>query len=156
MGVEYTDNSAEFFALIEKAADGGLKAATQMLDQIIAKSMPNAPMADGAGGWTQSTRFHSIPGDPPFSQTNTVKGAVTHGKISKLVWAAGLRAGAVKAVVNGKRTGPDYSLWLEFGTSRMGARPFLRPAINNNKAKIAKEFNRGFALEYKRQTGGAG
>lgn len=30
----------------------------------------------------------------------------------------------------------DYSAHLEFGTSKMGARPFLQPAVEENKSKI--------------------
>ena len=30
----------------------------------------------------------------------------------------------------------EYSAYLEFGTSKMGARPFLQPALEENKPKI--------------------
>ena len=36
----------------------------------------------------------------------------------------------------------DYSEHLEFGTSKMKARPFLQPALEGNKKKINKLFNR--------------
>lgn len=32
----------------------------------------------------------------------------------------------------------DYSAYLEFGTSKMAARPFLQPALEENKQKIRK------------------
>lgn len=36
-------------------------------------------------------------------------------------------------------TNVDYAPPVEFGTSKMAARPFLRPAFNENKDKILKE-----------------
>tara|TARA_R100000734_G_C3319102_1_gene114293 strand:- start:7923 stop:8351 length:429 start_codon:yes stop_codon:yes gene_type:complete len=36
----------------------------------------------------------------------------------------------------------DYSAHLEFGTSKMGARPFLQPALEENKQKIRNLFNK--------------
>lgn len=32
----------------------------------------------------------------------------------------------------------DYSAFLEFGTSKMSARPFMQPALESNKAKIRR------------------
>lgn len=36
----------------------------------------------------------------------------------------------------------DYSHALEFGTSKMDARPFLQPALEENKKNIKRMFNR--------------
>ena len=35
-------------------------------------------------------------------------------------------------------TNVDYSPWVEGGTHKMAAQPFLRPALDNNKARIEK------------------
>ena len=32
----------------------------------------------------------------------------------------------------------DYSLFLEFGTSKMAARPFMQPALEENRPKISR------------------
>ncbi len=37
---------------------------------------------------------------------------------------------------NRKKGGPFYAHMIEFGTIKMGARPFLRPALNSSKASI--------------------
>jgi HK97 gp10 family phage protein len=43
-------------------------------------------------------------------------------------------------------TGVEYAEFLEFGTSKMAARPFMRPGYDNNEAKI-KETIRKFAKQ---------
>ena len=39
-------------------------------------------------------------------------------------------------------TGVEYAEFLEFGTSRMGPRPFMRPGFDNNEAKIKSVISR--------------
>lgn len=76
---------------------------------------------------TQKTVYnltHSRPGNPPYKQTGTLRRAVGHE-------VKGLRG----------RVGVDlamarYGKFLELGTSKMAARPFLRPALRNNAAQI--------------------
>lgn len=47
----------------------------------------------------------------------------------------GVRSGIKNAVIVG--TNVEYSLFVEDGTSKMGKRPFLRPAYDENKSKFA-------------------
>ena len=35
-------------------------------------------------------------------------------------------------------TNVEYAPWVEGGTSKMAAQPFLRPALDNNKSRIEK------------------
>ena len=35
-------------------------------------------------------------------------------------------------------TNVDYAPWVESGTHKMAAQPFLRPALDNNKARIER------------------
>ncbi len=37
---------------------------------------------------------------------------------------------------NRKKGGPFYAHMIEYGTIKLGARPFLRPALNSSKASI--------------------
>jgi len=37
-------------------------------------------------------------------------------------------------------TNVEYADYLEFGTAKMGPRPYLRPALHRNEKKIAKMF----------------
>lgn len=54
-----------------------------------------------------------------------------------------LRVSIVKAVDNNKlegsvSTNTEYAPSIEFGTRRQRAQPFMRPALNDNKANILK------------------
>lgn len=44
---------------------------------------------------------------------------------------------------NRMKGGPFYSHMIEFGTVKMGARPFLRPALNESKAQIKQIMESG-------------
>jgi HK97 gp10 family phage protein len=54
----------------------------------------------------------------------------------------------IHAVIDQDRLGgsvesrASYSIFLEFGTSKMQARPFLQPALEENKPKIRRKFAR--------------
>lgn len=37
-------------------------------------------------------------------------------------------------------TNLEYARWVEFGTTRMAAQPFLRPAIDENRSRVEEEF----------------
>ena len=61
------------------------------------------------------------------------------------------RSEGIKSEVQGSRavafigTDVDYAPYVEFGTSRMGAQPYLRPAFDNGKAEAIKVMERVFA-----------
>lgn len=71
--------------------------------------------------------------------------------------------GPLQAGLKVERTGPltvevraetPYSAPLEFGTSKIAARPFLRPARDKVGAVAEREFGRKLASEVRRQTRG--
>lgn len=43
-------------------------------------------------------------------------------------------------VGKGGKSGPYYGKFLEFGTAKMRARPFMRPALDHNKGRIVAIF----------------
>ena len=71
----------------------------------------------------------SAPGDPPATDTGELKNNITMDVI---------RRG--KTVVGQIISGANYSEHLEFGTVNMEARPFLAPALKNNKRHILRKF----------------
>ena len=57
---------------------------------------------------------HSVPGNPPYKQTGHLRRSITH-EVSKLIGRVG--------------TNLLYGRYLELGTRRMAARPYLRRAL---------------------------
>jgi HK97 gp10 family phage protein len=56
----------------------------------------------------------SAPGEAPASDTGTLIGSIQHERENAHAYSVGSRL--------------DYAAFLEYGTSRMAARPFFRPA----------------------------
>lgn len=74
----------------------------------------------------------SVPGAYPAVDIGTLRMSVTHS-----VEAEGTRAvGRVGSTI----TDPPYGFFLEMGTSRMSARPWLLPSIDKNRDKIREMF----------------
>lgn len=74
---------------------------------------------------TQGSRgIHSKPYHPPFRQSGKLMRSVRWEKVNKY---------GIRVVAN-----VLYGIFLEFGTRKMSPRPFLRPAIWNNRARIRK------------------
>ena len=78
----------------------------------------------------------SAPGETPAVDTGVLVNSIKTELVSSSDSEAWVQVG----------TGVEYAEWLEFGTSKMAARPFMRPAYDNNEAKI-KDIIRKFAKQ---------
>lgn len=67
----------------------------------------------------------SAPGEAPAVDTGRLRASITH----RIEHDGGESAAYVG-------TNVEYAPWLEFGTSRMRARPFMVPAMNRNREWI--------------------
>lgn len=74
----------------------------------------------------------SAPGEPPGVVTGELRRSMTY-EIEKTPQGITGRVG----------TNKEYAVPLEFGTSRMAARPFLRPGFEKNRKPIAKILTSG-------------
>lgn len=77
---------------------------------------------------SESTRAHgpSLPGDPPHTDTGRLRNSISHG-----VEDRGM--GKLVAIVG---SNVEYAPYLELGTKRMAARPFLLRAIEEKQTEI--------------------
>ena len=66
-----------------------------------------------------------------------VRSGVTRAEIDFKI-EIGARGNVIEGIVGVKRGKAFYAKFLEFGTSKMAARPFLRPAIFNNAREIVR------------------
>ena len=80
-------------------------------------------------GRTYGKHTASVAGNPPNSDTGFLASNIF------MVLDTDKLGGAVESRA-------DYSGFLEFGTSKMGARPYLQPALDENRPKIRRKFAR--------------
>ena len=80
-------------------------------------------------GRTYGNHTASVAGNPPNSDTGFPASNIS------MVLDTDKLGGAVESRA-------DYSGFLEFGTSKMGARPYLQPALDENRPKIRRKFAR--------------
>ena len=80
-------------------------------------------------GRTYGNHTASVAGNPPNSDTGFLASNIF------MVLDTDELGGAVESRA-------DYSGFLEFGTSKMGARPYLQPALDENRPKIRRKFAR--------------
>lgn len=121
MGVKWDDSKLR--AEANKQAMGLVMRACIVLEADIKRSFGNAGSFTTKGGRkraaTRQERHanRSKPSEPPHVDTGTLRRSITH-EVEQRNIATG-RVG----------TNVVYAKWLEFGTSKMAARPFLRPAL---------------------------
>lgn len=167
MGVTVEWKGDQFLAKLTNAVEGvggGLDAATQHLAAIMTTNIqqsggtyaPGTPVRDQAP---------SVPGTPPSSKSGRLAQSMTNAKIRTLAWAAGTNVEYARIQEFGgtinhpggtayKIVGPGKAVFLKNSnpdaatakrtkphTITLPPRPFMRPALNNNKDKIGKTFN---------------
>jgi len=113
------------------------KAAIFMVNDVV-KSFGNPPPEPAKGGGTKKNsskawkRGHpSAPGQPPNVQTGHLRRSITWQAPSALVRLVG-------SFMPKKDAGSNYAAALEYGTSKMQARPFLRPSLARCKKAILR------------------
>jgi hypothetical protein len=86
---------------------------------------------------------HSAPGNPPFKQKGRLRGSIA--------WE--IVQGAAGGIVGRVGTNLKVGRYLELGTRRMKARPFLRPNLRNAsyaiKLILTKQFPKGGVPAFK-------
>lgn len=107
----------QVFNAIEAKARRNLSAACIHLQNAIKKDLAQAPGPPRGAA--------SGPGEAPHYRTHQLQKSITH-EVDGLVG----------------RVGPDhtnkYGIYLELGTVRMAPRPFLRPALDRNRAELLR------------------
>jgi len=104
----------EVFKVYQSKAARNVRAASIYLMNRIRADLSRAPGPPGAG-----------PGEVPHWRTRQLLSSITHEVV-------GTRG----------RVGPDhtneYGVYQELGTSRLAPRPFLRPGLARNRARLLK------------------
>ncbi len=108
--------------LREEAGKAVLATAVEMRADIV-KSIQRGPASGVTYKKSNPTRTHtaSAPGQPPMSDIGRLANSITFDRLGDLTATVG--------------SALNYAPWLEYGTSRMAARPFFRPAVERMRPK---------------------
>jgi len=131
VNVETEWKGEEFTERAEKAAEAGLGRVAALGADLAAQSMPGSGATAVPGPTGRLVYTPSAPGQPPGVRTNRLRGSLTWDRLGRL------RAGF--------GTNVRYGRFLEEGTSRMAARPYLKVAAHRLKSRAQKEFAKGMA-----------
>lgn len=116
-------------------ARGGLKRLATALERNVSRALYTAGeyVADAAkdsiirGSVTGKGHVASKPGEPPNANYRTLDGNIE-----------AVQVGPFKVEVS---SNAPYSIHLEYGTSRMAARPFMGPAIAQSREQVENIIN---------------
>jgi HK97 gp10 family phage protein len=112
-GQQLSANMASASKKVQDAVFRGLFAAANLIETEMELSITRGSVS-GKG------HVPSRPGEPPNADTRQLD--------TSIVTVPDRKAMTVRIVV-----GAPYGPYLEFGTSKMAARPFARPALRNNR-----------------------
>ena len=113
----------------------GLADAAEMAGQILVRTTQEG--MEGAGGgrlYPGQRRQSSAPGGYPAIQSSQLYGSINHE-----VSASQIRFGSTGAFSRGF----DYAIGQHEGTSKMGARPYLKLTVAKKQAEIANVLGEG-------------
>lgn len=118
--------STEVQAEVGKAVLGS---AVELRGDVV-KAVHNGPASGRVYKKTKPNRTHqaSAPGQAPQTDTGRLANSIFFDKV-----------GDLSAVVG---SSVIYALYLEYGTTRMAARPFFRPAVEKMKPKFRRRLER--------------
>lgn len=85
--------------------------------------------------WRQA----SAPRDPPAVDTGRLRNSIISvpGSDASMLVGPSIEAKATQGDSRGATAMVDYAMWLEFGTEKMEARPFMRPVFDRYRAARA-------------------
>ena len=131
----------EVFTVATKANAAAMTKAALMLERFIKKSFK-----PGFGRtYKRGKKQHraSSPGQPPAVDTGVLRASVAH-TVKKQGQGVVGEVGTDTDYIRERSVGTDvnYGLYLELGTINMGPRPWLRPALKQNEAKIEAIFKK--------------
>lgn len=117
------------------------KRAPMILDQLLTKAafhVQNVAITSiqqnpgGGREYKRGDKVHSAskPGGPPKTDTGNLVQNITVEKKDLMYYDVGSRKDA------------PYGYWLEFGTSKMDARPWLTPAVKEGRKKLKQELKK--------------
>lgn len=124
--------------IVKNKVPNAIKLCCEQVRSTILDDMAKTPRNSDVSYYTynKSTPHHpSLPGNPPAPDSGNLRSSI-HYTVE----------GTGKNTVGRIGTDVEYGKWLEFGTSRMAPRPWLKPSLDKNSTFIKKQIME--ALKY--------
>jgi HK97 gp10 family phage protein len=118
-----TWNQAELMARIQPAMARGVVKGVELVRNAAIRSIQQGGKTGRIYRRRGTTHRASAPGEAPASDTGRLVNSIT------TTYNLEQLSGTVQA-------GTEYAPWLEFGTSKMEPRPFMRPALMENAEAV--------------------
>jgi len=122
---------------IERESEKALNAAAEVVRTEIVQSMPGkgSRLVTGTGGDSgiRGQYIASNPGQPPGVRKGTLRNSISNERAGRLRRTVGTNLRTKK----GKYLRGEL---LEYGTSKMAARPFMGPGLSRSRDKAIKMF----------------
>ena len=138
MSASHNFSAADIMAANIEGIERGLKIVMVELQTELREKL--SQMGTGAGyfGGAKKLGFYrtrSAPGEPPAVDTGTLRNSVQ----SKPQYVAGIGMTSIvlAGLVAGVNKDARIPRWLEYGTSRMKARPFIAPSLEVIRPSVA-------------------
>lgn len=135
---EFENFLKERMPVLKDNLEKSIKLCCQQVRSDVQKSMSETPRNMAKSYYTNNkTKAHhpSLPENPPAVDTGRLRGSINY-EVSRD------SGNEVYGIVGTTQFNPPYGRWLEFGTSKMVERPWLRPAMRKNndfiRASITK------------------
>jgi HK97 gp10 family phage protein len=128
MNYTYKDNTDEVLSALEKAIENGLKAIGMTAEGHAKRKITDYPAVDT--GRLRNSITYALSGEKPsksYYYDNSGNAYLNEGAAPK---------DKEKAVYIG--TNVEYASHVELGTSKMGARPFLKPSATEHNEEYQK------------------
>jgi len=112
---------------IPERAENILEAAARRIETRAKESMKGGSTGagrDARGRFTKGSHVPSAPGEPPHVDTGALRSSI-HVEQNK-------------PMTRDIMDGVEYGIHLEFGTTRMEARPWLTPAVNTEREPLTQ------------------
>ena len=138
MSASHNFSAADIMAANIEGIERGLKIAMVALQRELRITLSKKGSGAGYFGGSKgkgSYRTRSAPGEPPAVDTGTLRNSVQSKP--QYIAGTGMTSIVLTGLVAGVNKDARIPRWLEYGTSRMKARPFIAPSLEVVRPSVA-------------------
>ncbi len=152
----YTSNVDAIIAAARAGIEAGV---TEAVERVAARARALCPVGTTTRGARQSFYRSVRTGKKSWKKVRVTSrmtvswtarkpGTLRDSIFTRVRWKDGVCLGWVKAGAEGSPDGAAfYAPWVEFGTSKMQANPYMRPALRGAKAAALTDIGQAIGLE---------